>query len=101
MPRGGASLSAPLQASLETESLTRLLCLGVGLLYIGRQGEADLALELAKAVPGEAGAYCAITREALDAAAWTRLLDPSPGPVSWTRLSPGPVSWTRLLAPVS
>ena len=91
MPRGGASLSAPLQASLETESLTRLLCLGVGLLYIGRQGEADLALELAKAVPGEAGAYCAITREALDAAAWTRLLDPSPGPVSWTRLL-GPVS---------
>ena len=81
MPRGGASLCA-LQASLEKESLTRLLCLGVGLLYIGRQGEADLALELAKAVPGEAGAYCAITREALDAAAWTRVLDPCPGPAS-------------------
>jgi len=58
-----AALMEREEASLETESLTRLLCLGVGLLYIGRQGEADLALELAKAVPGEAGAYCAITLE--------------------------------------
>ncbi|EOD21217.1 hypothetical protein EMIHUDRAFT_469845 [Emiliania huxleyi CCMP1516] len=58
-----AALMEREEASLATESLTRLLCLGVGLLYIGRQGEADLALELAKAVPGEAGAYCAITLE--------------------------------------
>ena len=40
------------QSTLEAESLTRLICVGIGLLYLGRQAEADMALELAKAVPG-------------------------------------------------
>eukprot|EP00967_Tisochrysis_lutea_P028393 scaffold33028_cov32-Tisochrysis_lutea.AAC.2 len=50
-------------ASLERESLSRLVCVGAGLLYLGRQGEVEIALELAKAVPGQLGSYCTLTLE--------------------------------------
>ena len=58
-----ATLMERSEQSLEQESLTRLICVGVGLLYLGRQREVDMALELAKAVPGAVGAYCAVTLE--------------------------------------
>jgi len=51
------------QEALENESLSRLICLGVGLLFLGRQLEVDLTLELAKAVPGPVGTYCTLTLE--------------------------------------
>eukprot|EP00962_Isochrysis_galbana_P049608 scaffold21099_cov85-Isochrysis_galbana.AAC.2 len=50
-------------AALEKDSLTRLICVGAGLLYMGRQGQVEIALELAKAVPGQVGAYCTLTLE--------------------------------------
>uniref|UniRef100_A0A7S4BU81 26S proteasome non-ATPase regulatory subunit 2 homolog n=1 Tax=Chrysotila carterae TaxID=13221 RepID=A0A7S4BU81_CHRCT len=51
------------QESLQKESLTRFICVGVGLLYLGRQQEVELTLELAKAVPGAVGEYCVLTLE--------------------------------------
>jgi len=51
------------QEALEKESLSRLICVGVGLLYLGKQQEVEVALELAKAVPGQVGSYCTLTLE--------------------------------------
>jgi 26S proteasome regulatory subunit N1 len=41
----------------------RFAALGLGLLYFGRQGAADVALEALKTIPGLPGRYCALTVE--------------------------------------
>eukprot|EP00322_Chrysochromulina_rotalis_P022638 CAMPEP_0115890898 /NCGR_PEP_ID=MMETSP0287-20121206/33586_1 /TAXON_ID=412157 /ORGANISM="Chrysochromulina rotalis, Strain UIO044" /LENGTH=644 /DNA_ID=CAMNT_0003347679 /DNA_START=26 /DNA_END=1956 /DNA_ORIENTATION=+ len=50
-------------ATLETSSMTRLICLGVGLLYLGKQQAVEVALELAKVIEGSVGEYLALTLE--------------------------------------
>eukprot|EP00304_Pavlova_gyrans_P002895 CAMPEP_0206057206 /NCGR_PEP_ID=MMETSP1466-20131121/43897_1 /ASSEMBLY_ACC=CAM_ASM_001126 /TAXON_ID=44452 /ORGANISM="Pavlova gyrans, Strain CCMP608" /LENGTH=927 /DNA_ID=CAMNT_0053432475 /DNA_START=81 /DNA_END=2864 /DNA_ORIENTATION=+ len=58
----GALMERP-QASLEAESLSRLLCVGVGLLYLNKQSAVDVTLELSLTLPGRLGEYCQRTLE--------------------------------------
>merc|ERR1719408_208817 len=51
------------QATLEKDSMTRLICLGVGLLYLGKQQAVEVAIELAKCLEGSVGEYCSLTLE--------------------------------------
>jgi 26S proteasome regulatory subunit N1 len=51
------------QATLEKDSMTRLICLGVGLLYLGKQQAVEVAIELAKCLEGAVGEYCSLTLE--------------------------------------
>ena len=48
---------------LEKETLTRLICLAIGLLYLGKQQEVEVALELAKVLEGQVGLHCTLTLE--------------------------------------
>merc|ERR1719224_229974 len=43
--------------------MTRLICLGAGLIYLGLQQAVEVALELAKVVEGSVGEYLALTLE--------------------------------------
>merc|ERR1719197_764354 len=51
------------QATLQQDSMTRLICLSVGLLYLGKQQEVEVAMELAKCLEGSVGEYCSLTLE--------------------------------------
>ena len=51
------------QATLQKEGVTRLICVAVGLLYLGKQQAVEVALELAKVVEGSVGEYLALTLE--------------------------------------
>merc|ERR1719310_1027868 len=51
------------QKVLQEDSMTRLVCLGVGLVYLGKQQAVEVALELAKVLEGAVGEYCALTLE--------------------------------------
>merc|ERR1719502_240732 len=51
------------QQALQNDTLTRLICLAVGLLYLGKQEEVEVALELAKVLEGTVGQYCTLTLE--------------------------------------
>jgi 26S proteasome regulatory subunit N1 len=51
------------QATLEKDSMTRLICLSVGLLYLGKQQAVEVAIELAKCLEGSVGEYCSLTLE--------------------------------------
>ena len=51
------------QDVLRKDSMTRLIVLAVGLLYLGKQQEVEVALELAKCLEGALGEYCCLTLE--------------------------------------
>ena len=51
------------QATLQNDSMTRLICLSVGLLYLGKQQAVEVAIELAKCLEGSVGEYCSLTLE--------------------------------------
>ena len=51
------------QRDLQKDSMTRLVCLGVGLLYLGKQQAVEVAIELAKCLEGAVGEYCSLTLE--------------------------------------
>ena len=51
------------QQVLQKETLTRLICLAIGLLYLGKQQEVEVALELAKVLEGPVGLHCTLTLE--------------------------------------
>jgi len=48
---------------LQKETLTRLICLAIGLLYLGKQQEVEVALELAKVLEGQVGLHATLTLE--------------------------------------
>jgi 26S proteasome regulatory subunit N1 len=48
---------------LEKDTMTRLICCGLGLLYLGKQQAVEVALELAKVLEGPVGQYCTLTLE--------------------------------------
>ena len=48
---------------LQKETLTRLICLAIGLLYLGKQQEVEAALELAKVLEGQVGLHATLTLE--------------------------------------
>jgi 26S proteasome regulatory subunit N1 len=45
------------------DTMSRFACLGLGLLFLGRQEAADITMEALKAVPGQLGKYCSFTVE--------------------------------------
>ncbi|KOO53054.1 26s proteasome non-ATPase regulatory subunit 2, partial [Chrysochromulina tobinii] len=49
--------------TLKGSSMTRLICLGVGLLYLGKQQAVEVALELAKVLEEPLAEYLALTLE--------------------------------------
>ena len=51
------------QKALQNDTLTRLICLSIGLLYLGKQQEVEVALELAKVLEGPVGLYTTLTLE--------------------------------------
>merc|ERR1719261_623229 len=51
------------QQVLQKETLTRLICLAIGLLYLGKQQEVEVALELAKVLEGQVGLHATLTLE--------------------------------------
>lgn len=51
------------RASLEADSLSRLFCVGAGLLYLGKQSAVDITLELSRTLEGPLGLYCERTLE--------------------------------------
>jgi len=51
------------QQVLQKDTLTRLICLAIGLLYLGKQQEVEVALELAKVLEGPVGLHCTLTLE--------------------------------------
>eukprot|EP00320_Phaeocystis_rex_P019011 CAMPEP_0119057336 /NCGR_PEP_ID=MMETSP1178-20130426/1809_1 /TAXON_ID=33656 /ORGANISM="unid sp, Strain CCMP2000" /LENGTH=627 /DNA_ID=CAMNT_0007038153 /DNA_START=52 /DNA_END=1932 /DNA_ORIENTATION=+ len=51
------------QQALQNDTLTRLICAAIGLLYLGKQQEVEVALELAKVLEGPVGQYCTLTLE--------------------------------------
>lgn len=51
------------QETLQKDTLTRLICVAVGLLYLGKQQAVEVALELAKVLEGSVSEYCMFTLE--------------------------------------
>jgi len=45
------------------DTMARFACLGLGLLFLGRQEAADITMEALQAVPGQIGKYCSFTVE--------------------------------------
>jgi len=45
------------------DTTARFACLGLGLLFLGRQEAADVTMEALVAVPGQLGKYCSFTVE--------------------------------------
>jgi 26S proteasome regulatory subunit N1 len=50
------------EAALKS-TYARFICLGLGLLYLGREGDVDVTLEALKAISNPIGKYASITLE--------------------------------------